>query len=139
MPGDVALQAEGYAGRNAGKLGVFELQEEVVQDRPTYKKQGEEQFLFYTGGSWMVGDDTSKAKGWWSVTSTARTPGAITEPWKVYDGGDWPEVPAAKIIKATALQRREVEAFGDVALQAEGYAGANAGKLGVFELQEEWH
>jgi hypothetical protein len=38
---DMLLQAEGYAGEQAGRLGVFELQEEVVQGRPTYKKPEE--------------------------------------------------------------------------------------------------
>ena len=152
--GDVALQAEGYEGAKADKLGVFERQEGgVVQKRPVYKKQGEELFLFYdTNGNWVVGPDTSKTEGWWKATSTARTPGAITEPWTVADGGDWPEVPAAKIIKATAAVKAalaaaeaeaaaaalaEAVAYGDVALQAEGYTGAKAGMLGVFERQEE--
>ena len=90
------LQAEGYAGGYACFLGVFELQDEVVQGRPTYKKPGEEVFLYYsTGGSWMVSDDTSKATGWWKATSAAKMPSAITEPWKVGDGSAWVEVPAA--------------------------------------------
>ena len=64
--GDVALVAEGYAGSSASYLGVFERQEEVVQGRPTYKKKGQEMFLFYTArGKWMGGSDTSKAAGKW--------------------------------------------------------------------------
>ena len=42
----MVLQAEGYTGRHACFLGVFERQDEVVQGRPTYKKPGEKVFLF---------------------------------------------------------------------------------------------
>jgi hypothetical protein len=98
--GDVVLQTDGYTGVKAMVLGVFELQAAVVQGRPTYKKRGAEEFLFYTtGGSWVVGKDTSKAAGGWKATSGAMTPGAITEAWQVGDGGAWVDVRAAKIVK----------------------------------------
>jgi hypothetical protein len=98
--GDIALQANGYTGKNAGCLGVFELQAEVVQGRPTYKKRGKEEFLFYsTNGCWMVSDDTSETKGWWLAKSGARTPGAITEAWQIHDGSAWVDVRAAKIAR----------------------------------------
>ena len=141
--GDVALQAEGYTGANAGLLGVFERQEGVVvQKRPVYKKQGEELFLFYsTNDSWMVGPDTSKAAGGWTVNSAARTPGSITETWEVSNAGDgWDKVPAATVVQRAVFEahtRRTAAAYGDIALQAEGYTGRNADLLGVFELQEE--
>ena len=98
--GDVVLQADGYTGVEAEFLGVFELQAEVVQGRPTYKKRGAKEFLFYdTGGKWVVGPDTSKTNGWWAATSGAMTPGAITEAWQVHDGSAWVDVRAAKIVK----------------------------------------
>jgi hypothetical protein len=132
---DVALEAKGFAGETvdgfaleaaAGVLGVFERQNEVVGDRPTYKKLGQEQFLFYsTLGKWTVGDDTSDPKGYWKVKSSARTPGAITEPWMVDDGSrvlagnatsykrvcdGWAKVSAAKIVPAL----RSVVMSGDL-------------------------
>ena len=105
--GDVALMAEGYAGAFAKYLGVFELQEDVVQERPTYKKKGQKLFLFYnTAGCWLVGSDTSDPRGWWKVASAATTPGAITETWKVHDGHGWVEVSAAKIVQSAMSPRR---------------------------------
>jgi len=97
---------------NAGCLGVFELQAAVVQGRPTYKKRWKEQFLFYsTGGTWMVGSDTSKSNGWWEAKSGAMTPGAITEAWQIHDGSAWVDVRAAKIVKRAAF---EAAALDDV-------------------------
>ena len=98
----IALVSKDYVGLNASKLGVFEMREDVVRRRPTFKKQGEDEFLFYdTHGNWTVGNDTSKAQGCWMVKSKARTPDAITETWMVHDGSAWSEVPTAKIIKST--------------------------------------
>jgi hypothetical protein len=103
ITGAVALQAEGYSGAKVGNLGMFKWQERVLQGRPTYKKPGKDEYLFYTNeGFWKVGSDTSKTVGDWSVKSTARTPGAITEPWTVYNGSKLVEVPAAKVVQATA-------------------------------------
>ena len=110
--GDVALQIPFLITTTAAKGGgVFERQAEVVESRPTYKKPGEEAFLFYvagdaaTDGYWMVGPDTSKAEGYWKVKSKAKTPGAINREsvWehspRLYS---FYNVPAAKIVKATA-------------------------------------
>jgi hypothetical protein len=109
--GDIELQAEGYAGEHASMLGMFKLQEEMVQGRPTYKKPGRDEFLFYTTDSWMVGPDTGNAAGYWLVRSAATMPGAITEVWSVADNsGGWNEVAAAKIVKATAAMRAEATA-----------------------------
>lgn len=47
----IALMAPGYPRERAFSrkfLGVFELQEEKVQERPTYKMPGKELFLYYT-------------------------------------------------------------------------------------------
>lgn len=88
---DVLLQAEDYTGTNSEFLGQFQLQDNMVQGRQTYKKPGmgglngrhdcvSDQFLFYTtGGYWMVGPHTNREEGFWSVESAAWTPGAITE------------------------------------------------------------
>ena len=152
--GDVALQANGYTGMNAGILGVFKLQAKVVQGRPTYKKQEKKEFLFYSaGGSWMVGNDTSKNAGWWMVKSGAITPGAITEVWQIYDGSAFVDVRAAKIVKRAAFEAAEAKVAatvaatvaavamatapptGAVVLHADGYTGVQAAYLGVFELQ----
>jgi len=138
---DVDLYAEGYTGSNAKHLGVFELQEQEVQERPTYKKRGAEQYLYYTPrGSWMVGDNTSKASGWWKATSGARTPGDITEPWQTPDDSGWVDVGAARIVQRTVFEAAAVKAaraLGDVVLHVDNYAGKHADKLGVFELQAE--
>jgi serine/threonine protein kinase len=125
--GDVVLQAKGYSGYNAGRLGVFERQQEVVQGRPTYKKRGEKVFLFYTaGGHWMVGEDTSVNRGGWKARSAARTPSAITEPWEVYDGKGWVEVPAAKIAQRAMFRRRRRELEQQAAVAARREAAAKA-------------
>jgi hypothetical protein len=109
---DVALQAEGYSGVKVEYLGVFKWQEKVLQGRPTYKKPEKDEYLFYTNeGFWKVGSDTSKAVGdcHWLVKSTARTPSAITEPWTVFDGSKWVEVPAAKVRYSEAAKVRYSE------------------------------
>jgi hypothetical protein len=108
--GDVALVAEGYAGSSASFLGLFELQEVVVQGRPTYKKEGREVFLYYnTAGCWRVGPDTSDPKGWWRVESAALTPAAITETWTLRDSANspWVEVGAARIVGRAAFEAME--------------------------------
>jgi hypothetical protein len=140
--GDVVLRADGYTGPNSAKLGVFERQAADVQGRPTYKKRGKEEYLFYTTlGNWMVGSDTSKTGGWWTVSSVVSTPAAIMETWQVAAGGiKWPEVPEAKIVTRAAFEAEAAQAghaFGDVALQADGYTGKNADRLGVFKLQKD--
>ena len=78
-----------------------------MQGRPTYKKRGSKEFLFWAkyaaGDCWLVGADTSQAGGWWKATSDAMTPGAITEAWQTHDGSgedfSWVYVRAAKIVK----------------------------------------
>ncbi len=139
--GDVVLHADGYTGSNSAKLGVFERQAAVVEERPTYKKRGAEEFLFYdTKGNWVVGSDTSKSGGWWVAQSGAMTPVAITETWRTSDGSKWPKVPAAKIVTRAAFEAaasKAARAFGDVVLQADGYTGLEADKLDVYELQAE--
>ena len=91
---EVVLAVEGYSGLHAEWLGVYERQDEVVEGRPTFKKPGEEQYLFYTTtGKWAVHSDTSKDSGVWVVESAARTPGAIGHfsdgPWMVFDGYEY--------------------------------------------------
>jgi hypothetical protein len=109
--GHVALQAEGYVGPNASMLGVFELQEDMVQERPTYKMPGKEMFLFYSSRDrWIVGRDTSEARCSWRTAkmSAAQTPGAITETWQTTLGvSTWGDVPAAKIVKHAAFEMVE--------------------------------
>ena len=101
------LQAEGWTGGHAVRLGLLERQEEMVQGRPTYKKRGKDEFLFYTAsGYWNLGPDMQKDAAHWQVKSAARTPGAITETWTVHDGRGWVEVPAAKIVQAPMSPRR---------------------------------
>ena len=107
---DVILQAENYTGTKSEFLGRFQLQDEMVQGRPTYKKPGmgelsgrhdcvSDQFLFYTtGGYWMVGPNTNKEDGFWLVESAAWTPDTITETWKVIALGVWTDVPTAQIL-----------------------------------------
>jgi ribosomal protein S19 len=95
--GNMVLQAEGCE-HNTTCLGVFELQEAMVQGRPTYKQPGSDKKLYYNSNSnWMVGTDTSKTAGWWSVKSTAMTPDEITETWTVYSGSKWVEVDEAEV------------------------------------------
>jgi hypothetical protein len=129
----VALQVNGYTGKNAGCLGVFELQTEVVQGRPTYKKRGKKLFLYYsTIGKWTIGSDTSDPKGNWKATSDAMTPDAITEAWQVPDmtagvifrdicgylgsltgrawARTWVDVRTAKIMKRAAFETAAAQA-----------------------------
>lgn len=51
----------------------------LVQGRPTYKKRGKNEFLYYSiDGFWTVGPGhASSTGGWWRVSSKAMTPGAI--------------------------------------------------------------
>jgi hypothetical protein len=112
--GDVVLQVassgmHGYSGSESSMLGVFELQAEAeaVNEKPTYKKPGEDLYLFYTGrprsflmGSWTVGSGACKAEylvapqpgsspksmGAWAVKSAAQTPGGEhAHGWTVFD------------------------------------------------------
>jgi hypothetical protein len=140
--GDVVLEASGYRGTNAIKLGVFKLEEKMVENRPTYKKPGEKQFLFYTkNGWWQVGPDTSKALGSWHNLDKAMTPDAITKTWQVFKRGAYPMVSTAKITRVdigrlVGLEKARFD--GDVVLfREDGVTAQHAGLLGVFELQEE--
>ena len=89
--GAIVLAAASYTGEHADYLGEYELQEEMVEGRPTYRqKTGLLWYLFYVTGTWMIGPDTSKPAAVWWVASEAKTPDAITEEeqWQVCDGGD---------------------------------------------------
>ena len=99
---NVSLVAEGYAGPADYALGVFEQQEEVAWGRPTFKKNGQELFLFYTAkGKWLVGSNTSATFGAWEVASTATTPDAITEEWTAWDGKGQSKVVGARFVGGT--------------------------------------
>ena len=145
--GDIALQADGYKGTNSSVVGIFELQAEKKHGRPTFKTPGKDSRLFYSGISWMVGDDTSKAIGSWKVVSSAFTPDEITEAWTVYDGGDWVELRGAQTVTRAAFEadfRDRVDELGDAALQVTGVLPASfttdsvkrqrMACLGAFEL-----
>ena len=136
--GDVLLYAEGYTGPWLSKLGVFRLQAEVVQKRPTYKKQvtgetGEtDEFLFYaTTNKWLVGSDTSKTVGWWQVTSGAMTPSAITEAWETNwedskGTRDWHFVMDVKIGNPTVtglldiIKKKYIQKIDKITIKIEG-------------------
>ena len=109
--GDIALQAKPllYISPYYENLtGVFELQAEAAQGRPTFKKPGQDIFLFYaTNGAWYVGPHTSAPGGWWKVESAASTPGAITEAWTMHDGNGWVEVSAARVVTRAAFEAAE--------------------------------
>jgi serine/threonine protein kinase len=94
----------------------------MVFGRPTYRKQGQDVFLFYSAeGKWTVGPNKSKPAGWWMVESTATMPSGVrgrwageqAEVWTVQDDGGWVEVGAAKIVNtAEAAASAKSEAAG---------------------------
>lgn len=104
--GDVLLQAKGFGGKPSYKLGLFKIQDQKVLDRPVYKKQGKNEYLFYTsmqGGNsgWLIGSDVNKSQGWWWVSSKANTPGNIldNENWAVFENGKWSYVHQLNVIQ----------------------------------------
>merc|ERR1711865_698927 len=77
-------------------MGIYELQEQVVNGRPVYRQQGgADMYLFYAsrGSKWCISDGedmwAGRPKGWCYVVSQALTPDQITERWEVVadDGG----------------------------------------------------
>ena len=136
--GPIELAAASYTGEHADCLGAYELQEEMVEGRPTYRqKTGLRWYLFYaTNRNWMIGPDTSKPAALWTVASEAETPDAITEQWSVCDGGDgWDPVvvvvtsgQATAAVAATAAMEDDAAVGEDGGMQGGGGGGGGGVK-----------
>ena len=134
--GPIELAAASYTGEHADCLGAYELQEEMVEGRPTYRqKTGLRWDLSYaTNCNWMIGPDTSKPAALWTVASEAKTPDAITEQWSVCDGGDgWDPVvvvvtsgQATAAVAATAAMEDDAAVGEDGGMQGGGGGGGGA-------------
>ena len=147
--GDIALVADSSVPQ-ADKLGVFELIMEggspkLVQERPVYKLQARDFFLFFAGDSWMVGQNMFEAKGCWTAQSTAMTAHGIKASWQasrmVHDHrqGAWITVKSAHVMRRSAFENQvqsEAMAAGDLALHADN-APCHTNLLGIYELCDE--
>ena len=147
--GDIALVADSSVPQ-ADKLGVFELlmvsdSPKLVQERPVYKLQARDFFLFFAGDSWMVGQNMFEAKGCWKARSTAMTPHDIKTSWQASGSVDdhrrraWLAVKSARIVQRSAFESQvqsEAMAAGDLALYADD-APCHTSLVGIYELLDE--
>ena len=124
-------------------LGVYELQDGMKGGLPVYRKSGTGFLLYFDGGSWhaprnqwRVAEIALGRRKWrerWNVASSARTPGAITEPWNGWNGKEWVEVPSAKIVtlaafKAEAKKRKAAEEAAEAKKRKDAKEAAEAKK-----------
>ena len=153
--GDVVLLAEIPRGWHRGvyerqsqsradaMLGVYELQRDEMKDGlPVYRKSGTDFLLYHVGSTWHSSmhqwrvAKTMLGQRWrqrWNVASSARTPGAITEPWNGWNGKEWVEVPSAKIVtlaafKAEAKKRKAAEEAAEAKKRKDAKEAAEAKK-----------
>ena len=144
--GDIALVADSSVPQ-ADKLGVFELIMEgdspkLVQQRPVYKLQARNFFLFFAGESWMVGQNMFEAKGCWKTNSTAMTAHGIKTSWQAsrmlhdHRQRKWITVKSAHVMQRSVFENHvqsEAMATGDLALYADN-APCHSNLLGIYEL-----
>lgn len=88
--GDVVIEGQAPGELQADRMGMYELQDRVVNGRLVYRQEGgADMYLFYAsrGSKWCISDGEDMAagrpKGWCYVVSHALTPDQITELWEV--------------------------------------------------------
>ena len=113
----VTLQAGGYRGPNDHFLGVFYRQEQISNDRPTYKKRWGRQFLYHSNtagaGAWLVGPDIGSTYTAWKAVSNAMVPGEIKAMWQTQSSDrGWYDVPSVMIARSDGFKAVEVRNMG---------------------------
>ena len=95
----MVLKSEGGVAENQGDvLGVYRMVD-TYSDRPVYKQDGGENFIFFSpaGPWWVVGTLVGSHYGWLRNNSArageARWPGSLEQGWQYRDSlsGTWRE------------------------------------------------
>ena len=113
----MVVRSEGRVGEEqADVLGVYRLVDSH-QDRPLYKQDGGENFIFFSpaGPWWVVGTTVGSHYGWIRNCSAraagARWPAGLGSSWQYRDGysGTWREDDLTLRVEALPGMRLETE------------------------------
>eukprot|EP00747_Dinoflagellata_sp_TGD_P184766 gnl/TRDRNA2_/TRDRNA2_40706_c0_seq1.p1 gnl/TRDRNA2_/TRDRNA2_40706_c0~~gnl/TRDRNA2_/TRDRNA2_40706_c0_seq1.p1 ORF type:complete len:566 (+),score=104.32 gnl/TRDRNA2_/TRDRNA2_40706_c0_seq1:34-1731(+) len=158
--GDVLIEGNQPCEPQADCMGVYELQDRVVNGRPVYQQQSEaDLYLYYAStDKWYISDGedmrSGRARGWCQVVSQAARPDQISEEWTVWDSTtrSWESAPrvkcrqmneairrelAAKQQVQEAEARRQAQQVGDIVVEGQALDELQADCMGAYELQEQ--
>lgn len=158
--GDVLVEGPQPGEPQADCMGVYELQDKVVNGRPVYQQQGETDLFLYFANSdkWYISDGEDmrlgKPRGWCQVQSHALSPEKISEDWTVWDPVTrmWEQDPrlkarqvndairrelAAKQQVQEAESRRQAQQVGDIVIEGQLPGDLQHDCMGIYELQEQ--
>ena len=81
----------GNPQHNFATLGLYYLQDEVMDNRPVYRHENGQYFLHFVAstGTWMVGPVAGAATGSLFVQDHAWRPEHITNMWVIFTGHAW--------------------------------------------------
>jgi len=99
-PSSITITSTGRAARNHPKLmGRYDLNPtKVAEMRPVYEKTDSYDYIYYTGNSWMVGDDITDDSGWLSTNGRGKHT-VPTSGWKFAADGNWIADPHLRFIQ----------------------------------------
>jgi hypothetical protein len=160
--GDVLVEGPLPGEPQADCMGVYELQDKVVNGRPVYQQQGEtDLFLYYASSDkWYISDGEDmrlgRPRGWCQVMSQALSPDRITEDqeWTVWDSTTrtWECTPRVKARQVNDAIRRELAAkqqvqeaesrrlaqqVGDIIIEGQLPGDLQHDCMGTYELQDQ--
>lgn len=158
--GDVLVEGPKLGEPQADCMGVYELQDKVVNGRPVYQQQGEtDLFLYYAKtDKWYISDGedmrSGRPRGWCQVVSQALSPDHINEEWTIWDSNTrtWECAPRLKTRQVNDAIRRELAAkqqvqeaesrrvaqqVGDIVIEGQLPGDLQHDCMGTYELQEQ--
>lgn len=158
--GDVLVEGPQPGEPQADCMGVYELQDKVVNGRAVYQQQGEtDLFLYYAStDKWYISDGEDmrlgRPRGWCQVMSQAITPDRISEEWTVWDSTTrtWecaPRVKARQVNDAIrrelaakqqvqeAESRRQAQQVGDIVIEGQLPGDLQHDCMGSYEMQDQ--
>jgi len=158
--GDLLVEGPQPGEPQADCMGVYELQDWLINGRPVYQQQGDtDLYLYYASTEkWYISDGedmrSGRPRGWCQVTSQAMAPDKIQEEWTVWDTPmkSWEAAPGMKCYAMNAAIRRELAArqqvqeaearrqaqqVGDIVIEGQQPGDLQHDCMGTYELQDQ--
>ena len=83
------VRSEGaVAEQQRAVLGVYRMVDSY-NDRPVYKQDGGENYIYYSSASWLVGTVVGHSYGWLRNTGSARWLPDMSTGWEYTVQGSW--------------------------------------------------
>jgi hypothetical protein len=105
------MEVTGLGATHMDKFGgMYRLSYKPMNDRPTYKHEDKELYLYHAaseGGQWLIGEKlsvmtTSMLKG---ANTSASTPDKVGSSWAVRDGRKWVDAKALSVVSHAHVER----------------------------------